>query len=231
MRPDRDVGPGIARRIIGFHQDEEAHWVADLECGHSQHVRHVPPWQNRPWVLTAEGRAGFLGRRLRCVECPQEAGPDEPRFFADAMLARLARWLRVLGFDTRFDPGVDDRALVAVTGAEKRVLLTRDRHLVDHLRPARAVLVRANEPLVQLREVIAACDLDLARPLFTRCLVCNAALRGATMDEVEELVPDRAQELRERVLRCDGCGRVYWPGSHARRMHAALTQAFPEASW
>ncbi len=68
------IGPGIrtirpARRIIGFHQDAEQHWVADLECGHTQHVRHMPPWQLRPWVLTPEGRAGKIGLELRCAGC------------------------------------------------------------------------------------------------------------------------------------------------------------------
>jgi hypothetical protein len=57
------------RRIIAFHQDDELHWVADLECGHTQHVRHDPPWQNRPWVTSAEGRAKFLGTVLRCAVC------------------------------------------------------------------------------------------------------------------------------------------------------------------
>jgi hypothetical protein len=69
MQPDPRSGPGTPRRIVGFHQDEEGHWVADLECGHTQHVRHLPPWQNRPWVLAEEGRAGFLGRALDCVAC------------------------------------------------------------------------------------------------------------------------------------------------------------------
>jgi hypothetical protein len=59
----------MQRRIIGFHTDEEQHWVADLECGHSQHVRHDPPWQVRPWVVTEEGRRRFLGTSLNCVEC------------------------------------------------------------------------------------------------------------------------------------------------------------------
>jgi hypothetical protein len=59
----------VDRRIVGFHQDEEGYWVADLECGHTQHVRHSPPWQNRPWVLTTEGRAEYLGRTLSCKEC------------------------------------------------------------------------------------------------------------------------------------------------------------------
>ena len=57
------------RRITGFHQDDEGHWVAELECGHTQHVRHDPPWQVREWVTTAEGRAGRIGTELGCREC------------------------------------------------------------------------------------------------------------------------------------------------------------------
>jgi hypothetical protein len=61
--------PSVPRRIVGFHRDEEQHWVADLECGHTQHVRHDPPWQNRPWVVTEAGRQTFIGEVLLCVEC------------------------------------------------------------------------------------------------------------------------------------------------------------------
>lgn len=60
------------RRIVGFHPDAEGHWVADLECGHTQHVRHEPPWMNRPWVMTPEGRAGRLGVMLDCKKCEPE---------------------------------------------------------------------------------------------------------------------------------------------------------------
>jgi hypothetical protein len=63
----------MQRRIVGFHQDDEGHWVADLECGHTQHVRNDPPWQVREWVLTEEGRAGFLGYLLDCRKCEEEA--------------------------------------------------------------------------------------------------------------------------------------------------------------
>ncbi len=71
MQRDVSAGPAIPRRIVGFHQDEENHWVADLECGHTQHVRHDPPWQMRPWVVTESGRATFLGKPLECVKCCQ----------------------------------------------------------------------------------------------------------------------------------------------------------------
>lgn len=63
------AGAGVLRAIVGYHLDDERHWVADLVCGHGQHVRHDPPWQNRPWVVTEEGRAQHLGTELRCVLC------------------------------------------------------------------------------------------------------------------------------------------------------------------
>jgi hypothetical protein len=75
LRDERSPDPadrGARRRIVGFHQDDEAYWVADLDCGHSQHVRHDPPWQERPWVVTAEGRQRFIGTTLRCVLCKTE---------------------------------------------------------------------------------------------------------------------------------------------------------------
>ena len=59
----------MKREIIGYHQDDEGHWVADLVCGHAQHVRHDPPWQLRRWVTTEAGRASFLGTSLECVRC------------------------------------------------------------------------------------------------------------------------------------------------------------------
>lgn len=63
--------PPLNRRIVGFHQDERQDWVADLECGHGQHVRHNPPWMLRPWVVTAEGRAKWLGVELDCKKCDE----------------------------------------------------------------------------------------------------------------------------------------------------------------
>lgn len=66
----------MQRRIVGFHQDENQDWVADLECGHAQHVRHNPPWQSRPWVLTAAGRERNLQERLNCTKCDATGQSD-----------------------------------------------------------------------------------------------------------------------------------------------------------
>lgn len=68
----------MRQAIIGFHQDEEQHWVADLACGHSQHVRHTPPWQNRPWVMTKQGRQEKLGIELNCLLCDATEQPSSP---------------------------------------------------------------------------------------------------------------------------------------------------------
>jgi hypothetical protein len=68
----------MQQRIAGFHQDEERHWVAELECGHNQHVRHDPPWTNRLWVTTPEGREWGLGQVLECKKCDEGAPPDRP---------------------------------------------------------------------------------------------------------------------------------------------------------
>lgn len=67
----------IQRAIIGFHTDEQGDWVAELECGHGQHVRHRPPWQLRPWVITAAGRARHIGHELRCKKCERGEPADE----------------------------------------------------------------------------------------------------------------------------------------------------------
>jgi hypothetical protein len=73
----------VKRKIVGYHRDDEGHWVAELECGHGQHVRHDPPWQVREWVTTQDGRDSFLGTELDCVRCDRGEPPtlrsSEPR--------------------------------------------------------------------------------------------------------------------------------------------------------
>jgi len=66
----------VKQAITGFHRDEFSHWVAELACGHNQHVRHDPPWQNRLWVITDAGRKGKIGFELECVKCDEGAAAD-----------------------------------------------------------------------------------------------------------------------------------------------------------
>ena len=68
----------MQRRITGYHRDDEQHWVAELECGHHQHVRHNPPWVSRPWVMTPAGRERMLGTVLESLKYDRGAPPDRP---------------------------------------------------------------------------------------------------------------------------------------------------------
>jgi uncharacterized protein with PIN domain len=143
------------------------------------------------------------------------------------MLGRLARWLRVLGFDTAYDPSLDDTALVRLSDAEDRVLLTRDRHLLRELHPRRAIEVTNDIPLQQLAALVASLDLSAPDELFTRCLLCNTPLDEVSPANARTVLPAAARELEGPFRRCPSCGRTYWPGSHVRRMKRALAAALP----
>jgi hypothetical protein len=152
----------------------------------------------------------------------------EPAFLADAMLQGLARWLRVAGFDTTEDRQQDDPELVQRARIEGRVLLTRDRALVQDLHPERVVLIESNKPLRQLRELVDGLALPPPKALFQRCLRCNVRVRAATQWEIESLFPREARNRPGPFHRCPECGRVYWPGTHTRRMEGLLQQTIPE---
>ena len=154
---------------------------------------------------------------------------DAPLFSADAMLARLARWLRVLGWDTRLDPHLPDPDLVALANAEGRLLLTRDRLLLRELQPARSLEIVHDAPLQQLVQVVTALQLEPPGELFTRCTVCNTPLSEPLhASQRARLLPPDVQALPGPARQCPGCGRVYWMGSHAKRMRGAIEAVLPD---
>ena len=168
-------------------------------------------------ISCACGRRVGIEARVR----PARAG-EELRFQVDAMLGRLARWLRVLGFDAAWEADIPDERLVRSALAEERWILTRDRKLLEEWRVPRAHLVAAERPFEQLREVVRAFDLAAtARPL-RRCARCNALLEPAARAAVREHVPAGVMAREERFWRCQGCGHVYWRGSHVRRIERVL---------
>jgi uncharacterized protein len=133
----------------------------------------------------------------------------------------------VLGYDTWYDAGVADPVLVQLANDEGRVLLTLDRHLLRELRPLRSIGLRQEAPLLQLRQIVDTLQLTPPSDLFTRCLLCNALLDEIAPDEAAALVPEGVQDLPGPVRRCPACGRVYWDGSHVRRMRTALDRVLP----
>ena len=152
---------------------------------------------------------------------------DEPRFVADAMLGRLARWLRALGYDTLYLRDAPDRRLLAVALAERRLLLTRDVALARRAREV-GFLVRAEALDAQIQEVTAACGRAGQRAL-SRCLECNALLAPRAPDAVRDRVPPYTFLTRREFWICTGCGRVFWAGTHVtgirRRLEPYLRDA------
>lgn len=139
------------------------------------------------------------------------------------MLASLARWLRAAGYDTALaPPSASDRAIAEQCRTERRRLLTRDRHLAEHAcRGVCVTLLSANHLDGQIEQLTAALGIDWTRAPFTRCLLDNTPLHEATAVE-RARVPPRARDLPGPFLACAACGRIYWPGSHVRRMRARL---------
>jgi uncharacterized protein with PIN domain len=154
-------------------------------------------------------------------------GLHDPRFAVDAMLGRLARWLRVLGYDAWYHAQVPDDELVDLAWRDDRILLTRDRHLLRELRPVRALEIRQDAPLAQLRDVVETLALAPPRELFTRCMLDNAPLVVVPDALAWPQLPEGVRGVASPVWQCPECGRFYWNGSHVRRMRHALERALP----
>lgn len=138
---------------------------------------------------------------------------EEPvRFVADVMLGRLARWLRALGHDTLYFRDAPDARLLGIALREGRRLLTRDAALARRARAA-GLLDRSETLDAQLAEVVAAYGLHCRGPM-TRCLECNGLLLAADCAAVRERVPPYTLATQHEFRVCEGCGRVFWPGSH-----------------
>ena len=142
-----------------------------------------------------------------------------PKFAADRMLARLARWLRLLGADVLFDPQLGGHELLGRARAEGRITLTRDKRLRT---ASDALYLESNLFRDQLREVLARFPFDLRRGAFTRCSHCNERLAEAGRDTVVRRVPPFVYASQERFSRCPRCGRIYWGATHPERIRREL---------
>jgi uncharacterized protein with PIN domain len=147
-----------------------------------------------------------------------------PRFVADSMLGRLARWLRAFGFDVCYDPFLDDHGIIACARGRRAIALTRDSRFPQPP-DVRIILVDSDHVSEQLAQVLAETPLDLAeaRPL-TRCTVCNGDLAPVTREEVWDRVPPYVYLTQETYAQCADCGRVYWEGTHAPRIRRELAR-------
>lgn len=176
-------------------------------------------------VAGGERVAAYPAFRTLDLGGTRRAGPAEPppsRFVCDVHLGRLARLLRLAGFDADLDPARDDAEIVRVAAAERRTILTRDIGLLKRGAVRHGAFVRNEEPLRQFVEVGRRFGLrSLAAP-FTRCMVCNGPLAQVGREDAGALVPEGVARRHDAFLSCARCRRVFWAGSHHARLAEKL---------
>jgi len=151
------------------------------------------------------------------------------RFIADAHLGALAHRLRLMGFDTLYENEIRDEQIEQIAGAQDRIVLTRDRELLKRRGVTHGCYVHAVRPDQQLREIFDRLDLARAARPFTRCLICNCALHPIEKARITSPLPLGVREHYERFSRCEGCGRIFWEGTHWRRMRALADSLLGDA--
>jgi uncharacterized protein len=142
----------------------------------------------------------------------------DPRFVVDVNLGRLARLLRVLGFDVWWSSDADDATLAGISLDQRRILLTRDRGLLKRRAITHGLFVHSQHPEEQTVEVIKRLDLRERLAPFTRCVRCNGALAAVDKREVLDQLEPLTRQHYEEFRRCAECGRIYWAGSHHARL-------------
>jgi len=143
------------------------------------------------------------------------------------MLGKLAKGLRMLGYDTVYFRAGDTHRLFHLARQDKRVILTRNSRLLPKRPEDRIILVKEDQPLQQLKDLIKDGFISVNEDgLLSRCLLCNTVLERTTSKEVEGKVPDFVFYQQKEFFSCPECHRIYWPGSHHENMREKVKELF-----
>lgn len=156
---------------------------------------------------------------------------EKPRFIVDVNVGRLAKWLRVMGYDTLFPTENGDNELVRVALRENRIIVTRDSGLVERrvvtTGRLKVVLIQRDDIKNQLRQLVCLLELDgrlEGRNEFSRCIRCNEPLISLTMESARDRVPPYVYETQREFMECPVCLRMYWRGTHWANMQSELAR-------
>ena len=148
------------------------------------------------------------------------------QFIVDNNVGKLAKWLRMMGYDTLFFNGSDDSQMVATALTDNRVILTRDteimRRRVITSGRLKAILIESDEPEQQRQQVVEALSLEHQFRPFTICLECNQPLVERSKHQVEDLVPPYVFQTQSQYMECPACHRIYWRGTHWQAMNRRM---------
>ncbi len=147
----------------------------------------------------------------------------EPRFVLDVHLGKLSGFLRIMGFDTLYRNDYNDKDIAEIAAAEKRIVLTRDVGLLKRNAVERGYWVRSIEPVEQSREIVRKFDLTkLIRP-FSRCMLCNGKISEVEKELILQCLLPETRKHFNRFFRCSNCKKIYWEGSHYKKLLASIT--------
>jgi len=144
------------------------------------------------------------------------------RFVVDVNLGKLARRLRMLGFDTRYGNRLEDREIVEIARRERRIILTRDRRLLFRKAVTHGYWVRSDDPATQVDEVLERMDLVAQVEPLRRCLECNGLIETVDREAVWSSLEPMTRRYYDSFYRCADCGKIYWEGSHVEHMNGAI---------
>lgn len=151
---------------------------------------------------------------------------NKPKFIVDHNVGKLARWLRLMGYDARFFDGDNDSDMITIALAEDRVVLTRDTEIIKRRvitsGRLKAILIDSDNPEQQICQVIKSLNLDRKYHPFTRCLECTQLLDKRSKLEIENRVPPYVYKTQNQYMECPNCHRIYWRGTHWQAMIAKL---------
>ena len=153
---------------------------------------------------------------------------DTPKFIADCHLGKLAKYLRLMGFDTLFFPHIEDNELILVANDEDRIILTRDRRLSQR-KNAPTLFLEPVDTKAQLKTLIEYYGLKKHPAPFSRCIVCNTPLQIIEKEKITERLPEKVKKHFDHFEYCPTCDRIYWQGDHYRHMMAFLAQVLKES--
>ncbi len=144
------------------------------------------------------------------------------KFIADSNVGKLARWLRMIGYDTLLFKEKDDKRMIQIALKEGRVILTKDTQIMKRRLitngELKAIFIKHDDPKAQLQQTVKALNLDYHFRPFSLCLECNQALVPRSKDEVQSLVPSYVFKTQKQYTECPSCHRIYWQGTHWQAM-------------
>lgn len=149
------------------------------------------------------------------------------KFIADAMLGRLAKWMRAIGCDVVYYHTIEDRELVNLARREGRLILTRDTLLIKRRKATgNFLLVEGNSYKDQLKQVVKQFSIDPYQDLLTRCIECNIPLAEITKEQIMGAVPEYVYTSQDSFRTCLGCNKIYWPATHRDGIMKTLEEIF-----